>query len=57
MSYFETKMHQILISWPGLSPRPAEGAHSALPDPQLDLSGPTSQRSEESGMEKGREGG
>jgi len=47
MSYFKAKMHQIRFRL-RLCPRPrAEGAHSAPPDPLLDLKGPTS---------KGREG-
>jgi len=38
----------------GSAPDPAAGAHSALPDPQLDLRGRTSKGREESGREKGR---
>jgi len=40
----------------GLRPKPRWGAHSALPDPYLDLRGPTSKGREGNGREKGRGG-
>ena len=58
MSDFKAKMHQIVCRL-GLRPRPAGGAYSTPPDPQLEYSGPTSKgrgRDERGREGKGRQG-
>ena len=50
MSYFKTKMHQILFRL-GLCPRTHWGAYSALPDSLAGFKGPTSKGWEGKGKE------